>query len=373
LPRPLQEGRSETFDYHYKLVMRDPSLPTLVMLPGGPGDLSIPWALDAATLDSLLPKTYNLILTDPRGIGCNPVPTPPVDFFTTDNLASDVLAIIAARGLTDYYLFGWSYGTQLATVVASAAESRGMAPRGLVLEGTVGRYFDDATMPIYGGFEREWMRVKAALSPAVAARFESPMLPLGLSGAQWAAFINDNTLLAIPGQPGLVDRLTGVGSADPAVLAALEKDVRATADGFLGTPPELKELYPSIVCGELATSDNTDMALVGGVMVGHQDPDFCRDRPLARPFDSARYPVRAPIIYVQGDQDPATTLENARYHFDHQVEGPKHLVTVPGGSHYPFGAMADCFAAFWDGVRTNTTSLAAALDTCRVKPTLSSK
>jgi surfactin synthase thioesterase subunit len=54
-----------------------------------------------------------------------------------------VLAIVEELRLDDYMLYGISYGTLLATLVASRAEERGLPlPKAIVLEGVLGMAFD---------------------------------------------------------------------------------------------------------------------------------------------------------------------------------------------------------------------------------------
>lgn len=372
LTRPMLPNSEQTFAYSYRVLERDAAAPTIVFLPGGPGDTSIDGGTSPGYVDLLFPKNYNLIFTDPRGIGCNPVGAPPGGFFTTENLASDVLAIIESRKLKDYYIFGWSYGTELGTVVAAQAEAAGMAPRAVVLEGVLGKHFGEQ-FGTYDGFTVEWEKLKAKLAPTVVAKLSQSPMPLGLSESQWAAFINQGNMIQMPGSQTIAEKLAFLDSTDDEALAQLKESVIQTADGFLGVAPELKELYPALLCSELAQSDNTDMALINGKIIGHQDPEICAGRPLIRPWDSADHQIHSPIYYVQGDSDPATTLANARYHYDNQNTGKKALITVPGASHYAFGPLQDCFAGFWDSVKNAGQGLSETLAGCAVKPKIDMK
>jgi pimeloyl-ACP methyl ester carboxylesterase len=54
------------FPYKAKVMTgTDPSLPTIVFLPGGPGLPSI------GSSSPKVPKQFSVIQTDPRGVGCN--------------------------------------------------------------------------------------------------------------------------------------------------------------------------------------------------------------------------------------------------------------------------------------------------------------
>jgi hypothetical protein len=112
------------------------------------------------------------------------------------------------------------------------------------------------------------------------------------------------------------------------------------------------------------------MALIDGHLVGHQNPHVCDGRPMAHPFNSATLPMGAPIIYMQGDDDPATTLQNARYHFEGQTGSRRSFVTVRTGAHFPFGLLAECKEAIWDAAAAGGDGLAQALAGCRAETSL---
>ena len=115
-----EQADSPTFGYSYKVFPgTDPNAATIVFLPGGPGGTSISVERD----EDHAPASYTLIATDPRGVGCNAAPSSdyyPDEFYSSLHFADDVIAIIEREKLDNYLIYGVSYGTQLATMVATS-------------------------------------------------------------------------------------------------------------------------------------------------------------------------------------------------------------------------------------------------------------
>ena len=84
-------------------------------------------------------------------------------------------------------------------------------------------------------------------------------------------------------------------------------------------------------------------------------------------YDSKRYQVRYPLIYVQGTVDPNTPMSQARYHEAGQVSAPfKAFVVVEGASHGPLIAeAAACTEGFWNQLVADRGGVTHALDACR--------
>src|SRR5258708_40258619 len=101
-------------------------------------------------------------LTAPRGAGCTV--GPPASPFSTDTLARDILTIIKSVHVTDYTIFGASFGTAEATVLEQLIEADPSIPRprALVLEGCIGHAWN-GYQDYFQGFATEWDRVKASV------------------------------------------------------------------------------------------------------------------------------------------------------------------------------------------------------------------
>ena len=191
---------------------------TVIILPGGPGDTTISPTLAFRYLD--MPASWNTVLTDPRGAGCNV--GPPLSTFSTDTLARDIVTVIKTLRLTDYLIYGVSYGTIEATVLENLIEADPSVakPRAVVLEGCIGRA-RESYQEYFQGFTYEWDRVKrSVLRPATVSLFAAPPYPMGLSSSDWAILISSQLVMG---------DLPGVGHALHSLLEPIvEGAVRAT-------------------------------------------------------------------------------------------------------------------------------------------------
>jgi len=179
--RPLSTKSTDTFKYSFRLLQgTNNQLPTVIYLPGGPGQASI------APSDPRLSTEYNYIQTDPRGAGCNInyLKKGKKEDINTEVIASDIIAIIESLNLDNYILYGTSFGTALATVVASEAERLGLPkPKSLVLQGVIGRTFRGAEGQ--EGYVAEWHKSKNEITAEHLSKFKTNSLPLGFSSREW--------------------------------------------------------------------------------------------------------------------------------------------------------------------------------------------
>ena len=169
--------------------------PTVVVVPGGPGgSIMRKDPKDSFALGAIPSDLFTVIYTDARGSGCNAYSdvSAPERGYTIRAVARDILAVVEAEKLKDYFVYAASFGTTAATVAVARAESVGVSvPRRLILEGAVGRAFatfDEYFLP----FRAEWIRVKALLDPVWNAEFEKEPWSTTLfwSREQWGAFIS---------------------------------------------------------------------------------------------------------------------------------------------------------------------------------------
>src|SRR6185295_8206796 len=120
------QANSPRFTYYFQVQMAtvgNPSTaPIGILINGGAGAPSIGFPPG-----TLFPPTFNVIYTDVRGVGCNVNSANhfKADALTTEYFSRDALSIVLALHLTDYVLFGLSYGTVQATVMANIARNEG--------------------------------------------------------------------------------------------------------------------------------------------------------------------------------------------------------------------------------------------------------
>lgn len=124
VPVDAHSRDNREFSFKFQWIQKNVDSPTIIFVPGGPGSGSISEStvedrdeVIKETYEYLgVPDTFNLILTDPRAVGCNG------DFrfeegdLSSELFADDLVAMIKSTGIKDYILYAHSYGTVLATI-----------------------------------------------------------------------------------------------------------------------------------------------------------------------------------------------------------------------------------------------------------------
>jgi len=352
-------SHSDHFIYRFKYINITSSTETttIINLPGGPGEHSI----EDGSKD-WFPK-FNAIFIDPRGVGCNSdlKQDLPEGFFTTENLSSDVLAVIQALRLKNYIILGTSYGTIWSTVVASRASSgEATPPKAVALIGTAGK----AILDPYKGLIENWEEVKHKLSPNIKVMLQQDALPFNLSGKYWGIFI---VAELSKGHSSLLERLQALASTSDERKQKLKNEIEALGKAVypdIPYPISFENiLYQDIWCSEIGETDNTDLELIKGKLVGPIYPHFCDGHSLFNPFDSKDWQMNVPIYYFQGGQDPLTYPELAQYHFEHQ-SSERYFVFNPKGGHLPMYDVSDCWNTILDLIDTHDENFAQTLKKC---------
>jgi pimeloyl-ACP methyl ester carboxylesterase len=330
---------SQKIPYRYKfLPPTDPESPTVVFLQGGPGGTSMEYNREDF---QELPPGVGILLLDPRGVGCNSADLPP-EAYQTRFLAEDVIEIIDQLKLNNYILYGASYGTLLATVVAGTIESgtikstrRVPPPRAIVLTGVIGKEYKRGTwsLPIVNG----WEQIKRKLPKNIIKNLSAEPLPFGASPLAWGRFI---TFKMNEGDhPGggseLEFRLQNLFSTatDPHVFES-EKNWLLNLEK--GPSADEARLYRYIACREIAADqdgNDSSFQLKSGQLIPPHDEKFCSGVGQRDPFDSALWLTSSPIFYLQGDKDLSTPLFQGEYHFRNQKRSHRTFVQIAGGGH----------------------------------------
>tara|TARA_B110001454_G_C12723212_1_gene435872 strand:- start:14985 stop:16211 length:1227 start_codon:yes stop_codon:yes gene_type:complete len=369
---PLIYGKPDTSVYMYKRVQgTNPTYPTVIVLPGGPGQSSIQQS--GFFPMGAIPKEYSRILTDPRGAGCNSN-FKNVFSYNTQTLAADILQIIKTENLQNYIIYGASYGTYLATVTASHVEkTRLPAPKAVVLEGVIGKSFDGFA-PYMLAFSNEWERVKRSLPGNWPQRLsKTGKLPLGYSSEQWGMFISSQLILGdIPTPPvsghilnyllKILDRyedLKAKNQLDQLTSQEVASLKYINSQMAIGTS---SLLFRSIACNELWGSWQEGRLLTEGKLFSYGN-NVCSLR-MYQKYDSRAYQIKAPVYYFQGPFDPATPVAGAQYHFSNQLATKKTFVLVESASHAPLTAgLSTCAPSVWSAI-SGLTSVGNAFRKC---------
>ena len=360
IERPMfpESAGSGSFGYSFRrFAGTDPNAPTIIFLPGGPGGTSI----DTERPGPLATPTYSVIMTDPRGVGCNAPERSdyyPDQFYSSVNFADDVIAIIEDQQLDNYIVYGISYGTLLGTILASRIEERGLPPpRAVVLEGVIGEAFTPDTPADYLGFQERWRDVRDRLDPSIRDQLTADPLPGGLTGEQWGAAIAAALPRGASPISGGEDYMYALLSIylSPAATAEQRAELPAIIEEMGASPVDDMglRLHTEVTCREITETEYVSIALEDGELVPVEFD--CEDVALSDAFSAADWPVHAPIYYFSGSEDPSTPPWQARSHFDAQTSAPRQLVHVLGASHNPLVLnLSDCAEAVWRAMATGT-------------------
>ncbi len=345
-----------------------PDAPTVVVIPGGPGQNIMQNTPRAWFALGAIPEDYTTIYTDARGSGCNTFPSlaePDEEVFTTENTARDVLAIIRQEGLQDYFLYGASFGTAQATITAALANTDGgPIPRRIILEGALGHAFDSFEQ-YFSAYQSEWSRVLPSLDPAWEFHFKKEPWSTTLywSREQWGMFVSAQLILGdYPGQGHMLHYwLNGLSRKD----SNAQSYVSTFMAGVGKTEPS--PMFRTIACREIWGEWKAVREIRDGQLqaIGSDLCEGMNSRTAL--FDSKNWLVSSPITYFNGPYDPTTTTNQTDYHFKHQTEVERQYITVPNAAHAPLTlglAARNCATDVWRAFEADAKALENALSNC---------
>ena len=355
---PTQTG---SYDFYYSHIIRDVSAPTIVYLPGGPGSGSI-------NSGKTFPEVYNVVFIDPRGTGCNFKDSNDFSpsFFSTDFVTNDIVALIKHLKLTNYIIYGHSYGTILATYTVKKVEEDNeiVKPRGVLLEGVVGKAWEtwkkreEYRAEVATRFINENTNVKTLLS-------DPSNLPFGYRAEYWGYKLEYAGRIwnyRLQEMNDLFNFLNG-NNVDIHTKEQFQSSYEDFEFQFNeAKQTELDFLFKQVACTELSEVidigkripilDNGSIKMVEHHR-SHEFNDQCLDvKTPYRPYDSKKLQIQSPIIYVNGETDTATPVWSARYHFDNQaMTSKKTFIEVSKGGHYPIKYMPlVCKSKFFENI-----------------------
>lgn len=313
--RPTGEG-NRTFPYQFEMNCKDPSLPTVIHIPGGPGMPSI-------GSNPLSDINANVISTDARGTGVNAtywVAGGKEEALSTEKVADDIVAIVENLKLKNYSIHGSSFGTAVATVAASKLERdhAGYLPKAVILEGVIGRAEQDGEQS--AATQKIFDELKTEAGYCLTCKLDSLQGPLS------------STEIG-----NLMDALQSAGkdvAANFLEHAPNEKliEMGKSLDNRFG--PNENRFYNAIACREYFTKGQTDTPYANGQL---ESPvgGSCQGSKRDHPFDSKNWQVKSKIFYMVGTADNFTPPSQARYHFENQKSTNKEVICIPRGGHTP--------------------------------------
>lgn len=346
--RPVEQGAKTTFTYKFRIKCVNPNWPTVIVIPGGPG-------LTSTDSEEVVPHA-NMIYTDPRGTGVNSSfwqhkPTDKV--ITTEDIADDIVALIKAKGLKNYMLFGTSFGTAVGTIVASKSEkdSTLTPPKALVLQGTIGKALrvgeqNEATQKLWSQSKTEAEYCITCQADRLLQKFTQKQVG------------------------GLIEALIGEGSEGKYLNHFLNKATDAEIQPVMQKLENMMDsnqlrLYRDVGCHEFSPEGITDAEYVNGELVTVSQ-ETCVGKSLDRPFDSKKWPVqKSKIIYFAGTHDISTPFAQTAYHYENQQQKNKLLVCVEKAGHNPLTLnLEDCSGPIWQQIFAGQNDFSQASAAC---------
>jgi hypothetical protein len=233
----------------------------------------------------------------------------------------------------------------------------------VVLEGTLGHsYLNYAEH--FAPFQAEWRELRDMLPEPWRKMFRDGNFNqvLGASSQVWARLIDHDVSRGFypDGESLLESHLTnssllfwalgGLSGGGPGD----EQIGRSRLLRVIACRELTGDLYPgrNLVAGELVLTGRDACADTGGIV---------------HPYDAAQWPLSVPVVYFQGEHDPATPLAQARYHFEAQSHVPRWFISIDRAGHSVLNitlAVGDCRERLWNAIASNLDRLEAASRAC---------
>jgi len=363
---PIIHGQpnSGTFTYYFEHDVKNPSQPTIIHLPGGPGGGSIGERINL--------HKFNYINVDPRGIGCNyhSEATFSRQALTSWQTIMDIAQVIETLDLNNFVIYGHSYGTVMATILAAELERNRpkYIPKAVVLEGVVGHHQGSLRLSMENHISK-WNRMRSEF-PVIYQFFAKGRPNLeSLSAEKWGHFLiqagnkyeeMSQDLLAFIGE---WEDWISYGKKGPSILKieghndreenVRDSKARGRDSAMVMSVVGCQELFQDWSPLKVELGSNGDLNLFPFDIDG-KIPDMCEGIPPTKIFDSRDFRIKAPLYYFQGETDPQTTLESARYHERHQTEATSiQFIEVKRGGHNVTDAgapLGQCMDEIWHSI-----------------------
>lgn len=372
---------SRALQYKYEIQRAEPGFPTLIAVPGGPGQGLI-GSMKMVKYGDFVPDNFGVILVDPRGTGQNNFGADPSgDLYTTSKVASDIIEIIRAEKIRDYFIHGQSYGSAVVTVLGNQISKLQMPqPRGLILSGVVNQAFTDPLSGYNEQLHRLFLKYSSSDQQKILASLKNIQDEFGENKRTFAIlFIN---LLTPNVEDPSSDGVSNINMAkffDELAAGNLNSSNQAmtffrdTAKNVSSNKTPIvsirKNLMPeTIKCHELTKNDGMldiyfdfeQFKLISNV-------SDCSEKgySLDRPYKSKEYQIpKIPIFYIQGLLDPATPLHGAKTHYDQQVSKNKIFIQLDNHAHTALVGLWACKDDLWAAFMGGTSAFKEHIKKC---------
>lgn len=371
--------------YQYEIRRPQPGNPTVIEIPGGPGQ-GYMGQMDSVAAGAVIPPNFGIISIDPRGVGKN-------DYgadlqggnYTSDYGVSDIIAVIKKEHLNNYLIHGQSYGTLVATKLASkiSGDDGILKPRGIVLSGVVNKYFEDQL----AGYN---LQIQRALTGFDTHELE--IITSGLRTIKEDIFLRNENAFAGAITNALVFNIEANNSMFGDFAPNFKKFLRMLAAGKVDKNNVLYSQFSEFAKISATKKFNfsevkrentmaevikcTEMSKLGF----EADISFDLDRLqfillnadcakkgylVTSPYNSIDYQIKeTPVYYFQGSIDPATQASEAKAHYRNQQNTDKVYVELAGYSHTNLLGLSNCQAGLWTALAEGPSALKNVIGKC---------
>lgn len=327
----------------------DQNFPTVLFFTGGPGASPRGSEFD-------LPKT-NIIFFESRGMGCsrpnnaslflNPT------FYSSESTARDALQILNDYQVNKAFIYGHSYGTVVASMFAHLFPER---TQKLILEGVIG----SGGIGIWNSERRKnnlqktFSALPAQLQKKITFYSQSELLP-----KNWYSNIGTMMSYLDDGYNIYQNFLENILSMEEESFISFVNNFYA-AKGFLHIDPKEASdgevVFGMITCQELKALDPkasfylnfNDHNILEWDHQNTTKTQYCdplgiknekSETDLKKIFHSK---INVPIIYLIGEDDGATDLEEAMIHLKNRANKKADFYVLKNGGHLPnLGALKE--------------------------------
>ena len=302
---------------------------TIIFLCGGPG---VPCT---GTRPPGIPSDYDAVTLDYLGIGRNSKHNKP-EYMAIESQGNIVAQMAERLKEPNLIIFAQSFGTTVATVAGSlidnvASDTKKTVLKGVVLEGVVGPNTGESYSE---GYLTVAKHVWSYLTPKQKNHFKEQYVEAvrGLSSEE--KFRIDAMIVTNMqyGTKAMIEFLKNVDSQQ--LRSAVQSDYYTN---FINRPG-VRDIFQAAGCqihfkdsekGIKIFDDTVDL-----ITIGDGADKICKCRTVANNFNPNDHQIKAPIVYINGGQDPATPLAGARKHMEGQNHPNKVLISNPNGGHF---------------------------------------
>lgn len=327
---------NKTSIYYWLTKPFDSSLPTAIFINGGPGETSHGTHFD-------LPG-WNVVFFDQRGNTCsrpqNLTDYLDLQFYSSENTARDIEAIRKDLGSSRISLYGVSYGTVPAQIYAHLFP---MSTQAIVLEGIVYR---GGELLISPARKRTLLQSYFDNLPDQKKKM---ILKLSDDSPIWFSAVAGNSLY----QDDPLFTLTHLLNY---ILELPYEDGLHFVSSFVPQAPTTSPFgFDHVVLGMIGCKElgmnmprlSSHLVFINEVLSPSQKNHFYEqyctplgfDPTKSKLYESVIYPSKAPVTYIQGLLDGATTADAAFLHYRSAISKHKNLIVVGKGGHLPVFAL----------------------------------